>query len=184
ARLASDRLLSAMESIQGGLALYDSRDRLVLCNSTGRDLLGSNVEGPIVGLSYQKLVAAGVSRRLFELGEESPEAFSARMLSYHANPIGTLDFKTRDGRTLRITERRTLEGGIVSTIWDISDDVALATERLQAQELAESANAAKSEFLSSMSHELRTPLNSILGFAQLLQRDKKAPLNDRQLEKV
>src|SRR5262249_33978375 len=33
---------------------------------------------------------------------------------------------------------------------------------------------------SSMSHELRTPLNAILGFAQLLQRDKKPGLTDRQ----
>ncbi|MDR3414509.1 MAG: ATP-binding protein [Formivibrio sp.] len=38
-----------------------------------------------------------------------------------------------------------------------------------ATQLAQKANLAKSEFLSSMSHELRTPLNSILGFAQLLE---------------
>ncbi|MHB1359665.1 MAG: ATP-binding protein [Rhodocyclaceae bacterium] len=38
-----------------------------------------------------------------------------------------------------------------------------------ARVVAEKANLAKSDFLSSMSHELRTPLNAILGFAQLLE---------------
>ena len=38
-----------------------------------------------------------------------------------------------------------------------------------AKVVAEKANLAKSDFLSSMSHELRTPLNAILGFAQLLE---------------
>ena len=38
-----------------------------------------------------------------------------------------------------------------------------------AMTVADQANLAKSEFLSSMSHELRTPLNAILGFAQLIE---------------
>ena len=37
--------------------------------------------------------------------------------------------------------------------------------------IAEKANLAKSDFLSSMSHELRSPLNAILGFAQLMESD-------------
>ncbi len=44
----------------------------------------------------------------------------------------------------------------------------------QAKEDAESANRAKSNFLSSMSHELRTPLNAILGFAQLMDPEQLA----------
>ncbi|RAU21929.1 hypothetical protein CU669_11585 [Paramagnetospirillum kuznetsovii] len=45
---------------------------------------------------------------------------------------------------------------------------------------AESANQAKSDFLSSMSHELRTPLNAILGFAQMLDYSPKEPLSVSQ----
>jgi signal transduction histidine kinase len=44
----------------------------------------------------------------------------------------------------------------------------------EAKQLAESANQAKSEFLANMSHELRTPLNGILGYAQILCRDRNS----------
>jgi PAS domain S-box-containing protein len=45
----------------------------------------------------------------------------------------------------------------------------------RAKIIAEGANLAKSEFLSSMSHELRTPLGAILGFAQLIESATPAP---------
>lgn len=44
-----------------------------------------------------------------------------------------------------------------------------------AREVAETANQAKSDFLSSMSHELRSPLNAILGFGQLLESGAPPP---------
>jgi PAS domain S-box-containing protein len=44
-----------------------------------------------------------------------------------------------------------------------------------AMAVAEKANLAKSNFLSSMSHELRTPLSAILGFAQLIESGSPSP---------
>jgi PAS domain S-box-containing protein len=184
ARLASDRLLSAVESINGMLALYDDADRLVLCNSAWRQFFALGSTGPIIGRSYEEITRGSVEGGLFDLEAETTEELVARALAYHQNPIGVLELRTGDGRSLRVTDRRTLESGTISTIWDVSEDVQREAELKQARQLAEAASSAKSEFLASMSHELRTPLNSILGFAQLLQRDKKAPLNDRQKEKL
>ncbi|MFZ6748203.1 PAS domain-containing hybrid sensor histidine kinase/response regulator [Undibacterium sp. Ren11W] len=54
-------------------------------------------------------------------------------------------------------------------------------ELIAATELADKANMAKSEFLSSMSHELRTPLNAVLGFAQLMASDVPPPTASQQM---
>ncbi|WP_339863711.1 ATP-binding protein [Paremcibacter congregatus] len=67
---------------------------------------------------------------------------------------------------------------------DITQRKEYEEELRQAKQQADNANKAKSEFLSSMSHELRTPLNGILGFAQLLESNKKNPLEEKQAKFV
>ncbi|MEQ9487517.1 MAG: ATP-binding protein [Alphaproteobacteria bacterium] len=52
----------------------------------------------------------------------------------------------------------------------------------QAKEEAESASKQKSKFLSSMSHEFRTPLNAILGFSDLMRKQKFGPLGSERYE--
>ena len=60
---------------------------------------------------------------------------------------------------------------------DISDSKLVELSRLEKLQ-AEAENKAKSKFLASMSHEIRTPMNAILGYTQLLKRDKT--LSDNQ----
>lgn len=83
--------------------------------------------------------------------------------------------------------------GVFAAARDVTErkllDLALLenNDQLQrAKALAEKANLAKSDFLSSMSHELRTPLNAILGFAQLIDSDSSppTPAQKRSLDQI
>ena len=79
-------------------------------------------------------------------------------IGYHEDLAGVVVF----GKD--ITRRRTAEVDLVS-----------------AKNEAEAANRAKSHFLANMSHELRTPLNSVIGFANILLKNKKKKLAKSEL---
>ena len=63
--------------------------------------------------------------------------------------------------------------GTVAVFSDRTPEIEAQRELVDARENALSASRAKSEFLSHMSHELRTPLNAILGFAEVLEADRR-----------
>ena len=75
-------------------------------------------------------------------------------------------------------------GEIVGTFGisrDITDRKRAEEAMRHAKEAAEEASRAKSQFLASMSHELRTPLNSIIGFANILLKNKSGTLSPAEL---
>lgn len=86
-------------------------------------------------------------------------------------------------RTIGIPE---LTNGVCTRVYglfqDITDKKHMLLSLVHAKEAAETANIAKSQFLSQMSHELRTPLNAILGFSQILQDSEN--LNEDELSDV
>jgi PAS domain S-box-containing protein len=102
--------------------------------------------------------------KTFRLRGTGPSArwFEARSMP-ERQPDGTVLWY---GFIADITERKRYEAALITA------------------EAAERANRAKTVFLSRVSHELRTPLNSVLGFAQLLRMDTRAPLAEAQRQQI
>jgi predicted ATPase/signal transduction histidine kinase/FixJ family two-component response regulator/tRNA A-37 threonylcarbamoyl transferase component Bud32 len=74
---------------------------------------------------------------------------------------------------------KTLEAKVEERTLQLRQEVR---DRQRAEEIAQSANQAKSEFLTNMSHELRTPLNGILGYTQICQKDRN--LSEQQKNRI
>ncbi len=64
---------------------------------------------------------------------------------------------------------------------DVTPRVRAEEALMIAKNDAEAANKAKSDFLANMSHELRTPLNSVIGFTNILLKNKENRFSEKDL---
>ena len=170
-----------------------------------RSLIESNIDaiittdpsGIITDVNNQMEVLTGRSReeligapfRNYFTDPVQAEAAIKRVLDESKVNDFELTVRARDGQETVVSYNATnfydcdgILQGVFAAARDVTErkrvDMVLqenTVELQKAKAIAEKANLAKSDFLSSMSHELRSPLNAILGFAQLMDSDSPPP---------
>ena len=162
---ARQLLMDAIESVNGGVVLFDDKDRLVLCNEQYRHILPASPDVIIPGMTFEDLVRELVKSGTYLPSDVDEEDFIQNRVEAHQKGLGVTNYQVKDGRWFEIEERRTNEGGVIVIVRDITAQKKFQRELVESRDEAALANKAKSEFLASMSHELRTPLNAIIGFS-------------------
>jgi len=158
---------NVFESIEDGLVVMDADFRITHWNRAMERI--TEVDRTEV-LSSDKPAWAPLPHLGVQGADEMMrQAMEGRTVSRDGIPIalpsGRRGFTAESYHALRTPSGEI--AGVIGVVRDITDRKHAELELLRAKEMAEAANAAKSEFLANVSHEIRTPMNGILGMTDL-----------------
>ena len=209
AEVGRRRLAAILDETPDIVGMFDLEGQLFYSNQTGRRLMGlaplpTDADGKTMGDIPRDIIrrshvgddaervlreataiaaATGIWRGDTQIHGSAGEVRSmSQTVIAHRNADGSLShFSTilHDVSEMRRAEMRLL---------DQAHELEVQTEELRqqtdelfvARDLAESANAAKSQFLAHMSHELRTPLTAIIGFSRVLASNRGSNLSEKE----
>jgi PAS domain S-box-containing protein len=152
ATAARRRLTDALESISEGFFLYDTDDRMVLCNSRYRELYPGMADVYRPGLQFEEMLRMVVERGIVADAVEQPEEWVERRLAQHRNPGEPFLQPQRDGRWIQISERKTRDGGTVGVFTDVTELKRREEELAKAIEAKDTALQLLQAALDSIAH--------------------------------
>ena len=124
----------------------------------------------VLPVMFEGVTKAVIELASFERFSPIHLAFMEQLTESIGIVLNTIEANSRTEALLQQSQKMTVE---MQTQGEELQQTNVELE--SAKSVAEKANLAKSDFLSSMSHELRSPLNTILGFAQLMESDSPPP---------
>ncbi|MBI3445398.1 MAG: PAS domain S-box protein [Magnetospirillum sp.] len=144
ARLAQQQLADAIESINDGIALFDSEDRLVLCNQEYRRVFWQLGDMLVPGTRFESIIRDERTQTLFDPGEMGLDEWTNQRLQRHTQASGEpFLIRMTDGRWISSREYRTNDGGVVGVRADITEmklrEQALETLKHRYQLILDSA---------------------------------------------
>jgi signal transduction histidine kinase/CheY-like chemotaxis protein len=181
---ALSQIREAIDAMPDGLAFFDAEDRLVLWNNRYDEVnpeLSSNLQA---GMTFREIIQIGLDEGLYAEAKGREEAWITERMKSRLALSAMMEQRIAGDRWLRVSDRRTAAGGIVTVCTDITDLKNDATALAEARDAAQAANAAKSQFLANMSHEIRTPLNGVIGVAQALANTGLSAQQTEMLELI
>ncbi|MBI1621291.1 PAS-domain containing protein [Aquamicrobium sp. cd-1] len=131
AKIARRQLQQAVDAIAEGFILYDAEDRIVLCNRHYRAIfpeLGLLLHS---GTRFADLIRAAAETGVIAEAVTDPEAWIAMRQELHGRENGQFQQMLSDGRWIQISDRRTDDGGHVTTVSDITHFKRLEESQLE-----------------------------------------------------
>ena len=120
AQHAEELLLEAVNSINGGLVIYDKDDRLVLLNEAYRRLFPVRAARMIPGMRFADFLQTCLAAREFPDAIGREEEWFAERMRQHQQAAGEHERHLSDGRWVLLSERRMRNGGIAGFRIDIT----------------------------------------------------------------